>query len=291
MKKLLCLLLAVCVLLCMASCKTEAAPEEAQTQPLGKKGQLPAITDIYQYPRRPNYQLGSCKRLEANPLVVLLFMDDNESKWESAEIEEFTQNNVNVALKYLEEQAAQWDVELEFSVKSYQGSSYKPLYYRGIVETDMMKNGSTKDVLEHAARYLEYDSAWHMYSQLQNKHGDRGDVVFLTFFNKPGTTYTRHVIKPGTMTYAEHSVIFCEDSSGYMEDAAVTVACALLRQFGAESLYNGKREAIAAQLYYWDVMFQAPMKLSMTRIGDFTAYCVGWTNKAPSVCYMEDWWE
>ena len=55
---------------------------------------LPGITDLHQDQYRPYYELANCRALKNNPIVVLIFIDDNESHWTKEEVLEFTQEHI-----------------------------------------------------------------------------------------------------------------------------------------------------------------------------------------------------
>ena len=157
---------------------------------------------------------------------------------------------------------------------------------------DLRINGSTKDVLDKAAEDLGFSSNWELYSAFKNGLQRNDDVIFLTFLNKAGKSYTRHFISTGQSSYAEHCVIF----SDYLEGPnfgcrASTVAHELLHLFGAEDFYNGYRQILAYQVYPKDIMLWMPEDAYENEIGDFTAYTVGWTETVPEICYNENWWK
>lgn len=254
---------------------------------------LPPIRDTHQEKYRPNYLLGNCRHLKGNPLVVLLFIDDDESNWSAKEVTEYTNNYINEGLEYLEDKAKEWGVDLDFSVESYSTPlSEYTLKYEGSVIKDLRINGSSKDVLDQAARDMGYSSNWELYSKFKTEHGNNNDVIFLTFLNKPGKSYARHLISAGQISYSEHCVIF----SDYLEGAsfgckASTVAHELLHLFGAEDYYNGYREILAYLTYPKDIMLWMPKDAYENEIGDFTAYTIGWTDTIPQICYNEYWWK
>lgn len=254
---------------------------------------LPAIIDTYQEEYRPYYLLGNCRNLKGNPLVVLLFIDDDESNWSAKEVTEYTDKYVKEGLTYLEDKAAEWGVGLNFTIKSYSTplSDYT-LRYEGSVIKDLRVNGSSKDVLDQAAYDMGYSSNWELYSKFKTEHNGNDDVIFLTFINKAGKSYTRHDISTGRSSYSEHCVIF----SDYLEGdsfgcRASTVAHELLHLFGAEDFYNGFRQVLAYQEYPKDIMLWMPTEAYENEIGDFTAYTIGWTDTIPQICYNEYWWK
>ncbi len=253
---------------------------------------LPGITDMDQDQKRPNYALGNCRKLEGNPVVVLLFVDDRESTWTAEEVEAFTQEHVLVGLEFLEKQAKLWGVHLDFTVESYSTpfSGYE-LAYDGVVNTNLFVGGSTKDVLGQAATDIGCASDWELYSYYKSKHPD-DDIIFLNLLNKAGISYARHAISTGYSAYSEHCVIFTDYLDGTGGSRASTVAHEILHLFGAEDFYTpSSREALALQQYPDDIMLLRFNEMDDHDLGDCTAFSVGWTNRVPSVCYNAKWWQ
>lgn len=258
---------------------------------------LPGTTDTYQDPLRPNYALANCRRLEGNPVVVLIFIDDNESCWTEAEVVAFTQEHILVGLNYLESNAQKWGVDLDFVVESYSTplSGYE-IKYEGTVNPDLHNGGSTKDVLDKAAADIGCDSNWELYSYYKAKY-PKDDIVFLNFLNKSGKSYARNAISTGYMEYSEHCVIFADylgESSALRKDGsrAATVAHEILHLFGAEDFYTSyTRESLANKKYPNDIMLWQYDNIQDNKIGDCTAFSVGWTDVVPEVCYDDYWWK
>lgn len=258
---------------------------------------LPAITDEFQNELRPNYALGNCRKLEGNPVVVLLFIDDNESSWSKKEILTFTQKHILVGLDYLEANAKTWGVDLDFIVESYSTPlSGFELKYEGTVIKNLLINGSSKDVLDQAAVDIGFQSNWELYSYYKEKYPN-DDIIFLNFLNKSGKSYARHAISTGYFEYSEHCVIFA-DYLGYFFHSrpngsrASTVAHEILHLFGAEDFYSStSREKIAEQTYPNDIMLHQYDDIESNKIGDCTAFSIGWTNTTPRVCFRAEWWK
>lgn len=261
-----------------------------------KVTRLPGITDTYQDQLRPNYALANCRKLEGNPVVVLIFIDDNESHWSGDEVLTFTQEHILVGLDYLEKNAKKWGVHLDFVIESYSTpfSGYE-IKYEGTVNRNLLIGGSTKDVLDHAATDIGCNSNWDLYSYYKSKYPN-DDIIFLNFLNKSGRSYTRNCISTGYLDYSEHCVIFA-DYLGYSSNTrkdgsrASTVAHEILHLFGAEDYYSlANREALANKKYPNDIMLWQYDDIEDNLIGDCTAFSIGWTDIVPQVCYDDKWW-
>ena len=257
---------------------------------------LEGITDTEQEEYRPYYNLGHDRKLSGKPVVVLLFLDDDESSWTKAEVEAFTNDQILVALDYLEKNAKEYDVELDFTVESYSTaiSGYQ-IKYEGVVNPDLTNGGSTKDTIDKAAQDIGCKTNWGLYSYYKEKYPEE-DIIFLSLLNKSGTSYTRNIISTGYGDYAEHSVIFANwlnsvDSLTAGEKSA-SIAFHILQLFGAQPMFNSlNREYIASQIYPHDIMLWQYENIEDNVIGDCTAYSVGWTDVVPEVCKTEEWWK
>ena len=258
---------------------------------------LPGITDVSQEQLRPHYKLANCRNLEGNPVVVLIFIDDNESHWTKEDVSTFTKEHIMVGLNYLEKNAKKWGIQLDFVIESYSTplSGYE-IKYEGTVNKNLYNGGSTKDVLDKAAQDIGCDSNWELYSYYKSKYPN-DDIIFLNFLNKPGRSYTRNAISTGYLEYSEHCVIFSDYLGSYpgmREDGsrASTIAHEILHLFGAEDYYTSvSRENLANQKYPNDIMLWQYDVIRHNSIGDYTAFSVGWTDVVPEVCYDHRWWE
>lgn len=258
---------------------------------------LDGFIDTVQEEYRPYYNLGHNRNLSGKPVVVLLFLDDDESSWSKEEVEAFTSNQALVALDYLEESASAYGVELDFTVESYSSatSGYQ-MKYEGIVNPDLNNGGSTKDTIDKAAQDIGCKTNWGLYSYYKEKYPEE-DIIFLAILNKAGVSYTRNLIGAGYVDYAEHSVIFAntleaEDTTLEDGERSASIAFHILQLFGAQKLYTSvEREIIATFTYPNDIMLGVSNDINNHTIGDCTAYSVGWTNVVPEVCKLEEWWK
>ncbi len=267
-----------------------------KTIPILSEEFLPKIVDEHQEELRPYYQLANCRNLKGNPVVVLIYIDDDNSKWTEEEVLAFTNEQIYVSLDFLEKSAKEWNVDLDFTVEIYstQLNGYE-IKYEGIVNPDLDKGGSTKDVLDKAAEDIGYKSNWGLYTYYKSKYPDN-DIIFLNLLNKPGRSYARRFISTGNMPFSEHCVIFADylNRSPFTRSygsRSSTVANMILRLFGADDLYTTpERERIAELKYPNDIMLWQYDDITGNSIGDFTAFAVGWTDDVPDVCLDPRWW-
>ncbi len=255
-------------------------------------------TDLYYDELRPWYNIGYNKQLRGTPIIYAIFMDDDESSWDTASIESFLSNEIDPAVAFLEDEAKKWGVSLDLSVRSFattlnQGYTFK---YEGIVNRNLRENPSTKDVLIKAAADFGYSSEEALQEAVSASHGGK-EIIFLCLFNKDGTCYTRNQITNGSTTLVEEVVFFrfplnTPEWIVKKGQRASVVAHEILHAFGAEDFYiTTSRENLAEQYYPNDIMLWQYTDISQNKLGDCVAYSVGWTNTVPEVCRNDEWWK
>ena len=186
---------------------------------------LPSITNDRPDPLRPWYNLSTCRSLSGNPVVVLIFVDDNESSWTEEEVLTFTEDHVLVGLNYLEESAKEWGVDLDFVIESHSTalSGYE-IKYEGVVWSFVSENGPyTSDLLKKVAADIADGSQWKLYSYYKSKYPE-DDIIFVNCVNKYGRSYAYPAtsINDGVRE-AEHCVVFSEYyNSGSVSIQSVT---------------------------------------------------------------------
>lgn len=253
---------------------------------------------LYYDDLRPWYNIGYNKQLRGTPIIYAIFMDDDESSWDTASIELFLSNEVDPAIAFIENEAKKWNVSLDLSVRSFatalnQGYTLK---YEGIVNKNLRAAPSTKDVLIKAAEDFGYSSEEELQESVSASHGGK-EIIFLCLFNKDGTCYTRNQATNGSTTLVEETVFF-RFPLDYPEwlvkkgQRASVIAHEVLHLFGAEDFYiTTSRENLAEQYYPNDIMLWQYSDINQNKLGDCVAYSVGWTNTVPEVCYNDEWWK
>ncbi len=234
---------------------------------------------------RPFYQQGICKDFNGDTLVVLLFMDDEESAWTKKEVEDFTSKNVMPALGFLKREASRWGVELRFQVESYSSATTGyTLSYPGALPTRVTED-EKRDALTQASLDFGFDSEWTFYSYMQSQYPSQ-EIIFITIFNKRGRAYTMQYARKKSNRNVEYCVIFAQPKP------AMVIAHEIPHLFGAEDLYaensTEETEKIAKDKYPCDIM-HTYLSLEENCIDAYTAYAMGWIDEIPDVCYMDGW--
>lgn len=231
---------------------------------------------------------GTNQYLSGKVTAVVIYVDDFESSWTDEQMDEFTENDVEPALEFLEAEAKKYDVDLDFETKVLRNA-----YYDDEVIIDLNANGKvTVNVLDSVSGSYDFNSAYEMHDWMVESYGT--EVVFITVFNKAGVSYGLNP-KPWTDFEAvEHTVTFSIDLDNQLKyepgTCATLVANSILYLYGGESLNKPvTRKDISVRLYPNDIMRQQPFDISASDIGEATAYYIGWIDYVPEAVYSVGW--
>ena len=247
--------------------------------------------------KRPGYDAGGCYRLEGNPYVVAVFLDDDVSSWPEEKVLTYLDQLVKPGLAFIEENAAAWGKELDFGLGYYAtyGHPDRPIRYNGVVDS-YMDGTTSKDILDQVARAIGFESREHMNERLQDYSG-QDQIAYMILLNKGGRSYTcpYHYSEFSTTRRnqaLEHTVIFTGFTDDSGDTASDCIAHETLHLFGAMDYYMpDSRNALARQLYPKDIMLCDMPDLEYFELNEATAYCVGWTDEVPDVMGNEAWWK
>ncbi len=290
LKRIFAIFLVITLLMTASACNEKRDKDDVESKPkknieigINDGVILPEIYEETQDVYRDRYRLGVCQKLEDNPSVIAIFIDDDQSSWELRQVNSYINNYLKPGLRFIEEKAQEWDVDLKFNLKCVATplGEYE-IKYEGIVNEDLDVGGSTKDVLEKAANDLGYSSAWAMYSQYKHNIIGDNDVVFLTILNKKGVSYSRTSIGIPNGDHVEHSVVFA-DYLKYNNKRSSSVAYLVLNVFGAHYFDLNDIPEPFKEKYSRDIMYTTGEKLSALEITDLTAFRVGWTDEVPDI--------
>ena len=284
---------------------TDAPTTRAPTttlRPSATTTKKPTTTTTAQPPApqsyRAWYNLGNCGTLTRNPTLVVLFVDDAESAWNDTLIQHFQNVQIAKAVEWLEQQATKNGVPLDIQTKFYHGTldNGGRVYYPDAIAHKPSENDY--DLLETVVANMEEGTGDQFYAKLRRDNGGE-DVIFLCMVNKDGLSYARGHADPYSHIL-EYAVVYARDTDVPAADTlhqkthnrASVVAHEVLHLFGAEEMYDpAGRNAIAIQKYPKDVMLWTESFIVRNEITPFTAYCIGWTDTVPDICYDPDWWK
>ncbi len=246
---------------------------------------------------RVGYGLGNGSHLQGKPTLAVLFVEDTESSWDATLMQHFQNVQIAKAVTFLEEQAAKRGVSLDITTKYYHGTLVGGgrVYYPDAIAHAVDERDY--DLLETVVANMNEGVGDEFLAKLMKENGGQ-DVVFLFMVNKDGLSYARHHIRPDSqmveyaVAYARHTDVPATDTlHKKTHNRASVIAHELLHLFGAEDLYGQpEREKLALAQYEKDIMLWTESFINRNNVGDFTAYCVGWTDTVPAVCEDENWW-
>ncbi len=237
------------------------------------------------------YAGGHCETLEGKKIVALFFLDDDESRWDADAIDRYTRTMVLPSLKFIKDEAAVWNIELDFEVWRFSTplSPGLSMTYTGLVNPDLDNGGSTKDAMEQATGAFGYVHDMNLIRGL-TQQSDGRDIIPLVAINKNGVSYSRKMYYGRSTDSCEHSVTFSHKLTGDDYDSS-SIAFHILSLYGAESLFaSDERLNLAEQFYPGDIMLSSGFSIDMLEINAFTAYAIGWTPYRPAVCDEENWY-
>lgn len=244
---------------------------------------------------RATYNLGTCKKLEGNIVVLFLFADDSESNWDSDTLSKFEASQTQKALTYLEEKAAQYGKNLKFIKKSYSVIGGQNTIYSKAIKKDGSSYDISYDALENICENMGYGTSDGLFTEVRKEYPNY-EIVPIILLNKDGTSYARHAATADS-AMPDHCIVFIRNlgitSAPFLPgNRTSTIAHEILHLYGAEDFYNMEgRSALAGEYYPSDIMYYVDGFINRNKISDFTAYSVGWTDDIPDICYNENWWK
>ena len=277
-----------------ATTQTTTAKPTATTQPTTATTTQPPAAQSY----REWYDLGNCGTLTRNPTLVVLFVDDAESSWNDTLVQHFKDVQIAKAVEWLEAQAAQYGAPLDIQTKYYHGTldNGGKVYYPDTIAHQPSEDDY--DLLETVIGNMNEGVGDRFYAKLRRDNGGE-DVIFLCMVNKDGLSYARGHADPYSQIL-EYAVVYARNTDVPATDTlhqkthnrASVVAHEVLHLFGAEEMYDPEgRNAIAVEKYLKDVMLWTESFINRNEITEFTAYCIGWTDTVPDICYDPNWWK
>lgn len=239
---------------------------------------------------RKSYNKGTCYDMEKELCYLIVHIDDNESNWDEEEKTEFAENKLIPSLAYLSEKAAEYNVTLCTDYKN----SDENVTYKGIIEADVVENGSQEDIPHQAAVSMGYSTPEEMDSSLKKEMNVK-QIAYLFIVDKAGRSYKYSYVTKDSKTM--EFCVFFDDSIKFDGNVCCsTISHEVLHLFGAEDYYDpyGKlpeRAKLAEELYPNDIMLAYLNNVNDAKIGAYTAYSVGWTDTLPAECDVDCWWE
>ena len=239
---------------------------------------------------RDEYNLGTCKELSGDVSVALFYMEDFESSWTNEEMEQFTHNEVEPALAFLEREALKYGIYLDLHISII----YENLFYDGEVVTNSKETGTvSSNTLSQVANRIGFSNTTEMLYHFRTQY-QTDEVICFTIFNKNGNGYGINPPRRYVYDIDEHCVLFAQTL--YPEEnirsgsQASIIACDTLYLFGAESFYsNADRKRLAKKYFPSDIMLTQQYDVRYNTIDEVTAFYIGWTDDVPEILLNKDW--
>lgn len=244
---------------------------------------------------RPYYNLGSCRSILEPTYILVIFLEDGESKWDDQSINNFWQKCFHPGIEFLKQQAAGYGSSVVFESGQYNtGAQGEAITYNGIVVADLMNATVSTDILDQAASSIGYNSKEEMHEAMKEYSG-KEQVSYIIAVNKDGISYTMSDKECDNYEYIEYCVFFSSylnTNTGMLPSA---FAHEMLHLYGASDYYDPygdfpNRAKLAEQHYSNDIMLKTYEDINYNVISDCTAYSIGLTNTIPDICLLSEWW-
>jgi hypothetical protein len=237
---------------------------------------------IFQLYAQPNdrWHAGSAKDLNGEVLTLYVFLETTANPWTEEE-KQVKLNELSIAQQWLITQANSWDVPLEFSTKPLGKAA--PLQLENIPTG----TGSGSERTDWAMEILKksgYRNARQAYRKISRQTGF--DNIQLIIFTKAGgISYAMRYAKNfRKRKFFMESVLLYQryDNDAPMPVSAI-LAHEILHLYGAWDLYTtyaqtADRHQKAQELFPDDIMLRVGYELNHLKVGDLTAWLVGWNN-------------
>ena len=242
---------------------------------------------------RKGYNNGSCYDMEKDLCYFIIHLDDKESRWNEKDKNDFIENKFLISLDYLSRKASEYSATLCKEYRNYPADNNTKVTYNGIVDTDVVTNGSQADILNQIATSMGYSSPEEMDSTLKKEMNVK-QIAYLLVLNKEGRSY-KYSYVTNDAKQIEFCVFFDDTIKSDGNICCSTIAHELLHLFGAEDFYDPygempQREKLAQTLYPQDIMLSLVNDVNKAEIGEYTAYSIGWTDTLPKECDVPEWW-
>ena len=222
-----------------------------------------------------------CKKLQGNVLLYFFWTETRQSsQWTQFDINS-TLDSLNLATRWMEEQAAKNNIKLKFIVESYKGDSSSTVFqnFNGTIKKSLQKSEGAEEVNKWADKIVKTATTLKNRERLIAKLRDQYNVesvalIFMT--NNYFKTDYSFSLNTLSETDVEYSVISSKHP--------VILAQEIMHLFGAPYLYyhqsttDKSNRRKLSELFPLDIMSSPEKKLSMVNVGEITKYYIGWSD-------------
>lgn len=241
------------------------------------------------------YNIGNCKKLVGKVYTLVIFLEDNESRWDEKDINQFYNNKFFPSFNYLKEQSELRKVPLDLDCGQYAtcADGMTRIRYDGIIEADSSNASMNLDIMKQTAKSLGFMTPEIMHAFLKNSTKAE-QIAYILAVNKRGQAYAVADSYDDGADSIEFVVAFSSSSSS-ITNVGSTVVHEMLHLFGASDLYDPEgeypqRKKLAKKLYPKDIMMLSAINPYGLEFGQLTSFLIGWTDSFPSECDCEEWW-
>lgn len=220
---------------------------------------------------------GSAKKLNGKCLVVGIFISEEDKPW-TEEGRKNTWKNVKNAMNWIQKNAEDYDVDLEFEYKCMNEEDDIVLDKIPLFE-DSMEEADT--AISKVLEELDFESPADFYENLKEEYEDHS-LHIMFFANKDSRAYMNSVEMDNAGKELEYNMIYTEE--GVVTSFAV--AHEALHVYSAMDLYNvsdtpegAAAEKRTTKRFPKEVMMTAVDDAEETELSEVTAFLIGWHNE------------
>ncbi len=230
---------------------------------------------------------GSARKLVGDCLMLCVFVSSDES-WDDSDKQKTLKGALRAA-KWLEEQAAEYDIEANFIIKC--ANKEEDIYIENFPPFNSSHNEKVI-ALQDVVKQFEYKSLTHFYNDIE-KHYPEHNIHVLFFINSVGRSYMTSFYINDEDQFVEVNVVFKGSDTQNITDWVIVHET--LHAYGAYDLYNDNvatiPEAKKAMDYVKkhfpnEVMCVHSKNLDETELSEFTAFLIGW-HEEPEKWYFD----
>ena len=227
--------------------------------------------------------------------MLVIFVDDDESKWNQNEINKYWQDQIVLTKKFFENQAKKYNINLNIDYGYYCTNQQFKIKYDGIIVKDLMKEKVSKDIFNQVIKCLGFKSktAFHEYIKT---YSNKEQIIYIFAINKDGRSYAMPDFCANEDDHLEYCVTFPRYLGRNENEYNGSLVHEILHLFGAEDYYDPynkypKRKELAKILCQKDFMLVVYNDINANEINRYTAYSIGWLDELPIEYDNKNWWE
>lgn len=220
---------------------------------------------------------GSAKKLQGKCLVVGIFISEEDKPW-TEEGRKNTWKNVKSAMKWIQGNSEEYDIDLEFEYKCMNEDEDVVLEKIPVFEDSMEE---AEEAICKVLEELDYESPGDFYTSLKEEYEEHSLHVMF-FANKDSRAYMGSVDMDNEGKELEYNMIYTEE--GVI--CSFAVAHEALHAYSAMDLYNvgdtpegAAAEKRTTKRFPKEVMMTAVDNAEDSELSEVTAFLIGWHDE------------